>query len=59
MLTDEDKAVLHYLRQSPRDPLKAQAADLIERLAKEVSRKTEEVRLVESKWRAAEYFARN
>lgn len=38
MLTDEDKQVLHYLRQSPRDPLKKQAADLIEKLSAEVDR---------------------
>jgi hypothetical protein len=35
MLTDEDKATLHYLRNSKNDALKREAADLIERLSNE------------------------
>lgn len=37
MLNDEDKATVKYLRNSPKDALKKEAADLIERLDLELS----------------------
>lgn len=38
MLTDEDLATIQYLRNSPKDALKREAADLIERLAAQLER---------------------
>ena len=37
MLNEEDKATVKYLRNSPKDALKKEAADLIERLDLELS----------------------
>lgn len=37
MLNEEDKATVKYLRNSPKDALKREAADLIERLDLELS----------------------
>lgn len=35
-MTDEQKATVHYLRRSPKDSLKKEAADLIESQAERI-----------------------
>lgn len=48
-MNDEDKVILQYLRNSPKDSLKKEAADLIQRQSDEIATLKEKIMGLASK----------